>query len=234
MAAASTQAADAYMTVGEHIQEFRTRCIRLVIVSSLLFFASLTLAERILEAYVSGLGQVVVASSPTDVVSSVFYMAVLLTGVFALPLISYEAYMYVSPVIPKKILMQGGKLLMASLALSLTGLVVGYYITAATIDIMAQMGEGLGIINLWNVYSVIDFYVMSMLLFVVVFQIPLLMRFLNRSGLVAKKSFCSLRKYILFAALVLVAVISPQTDALSLIVTAIPIGGLYEVGIWMS
>lgn len=66
-----------------------------------------------------------------------------------------------------------------------------------------------------------------------VFQLPLVMVFLTKVGLVSPDRYRSWRKHAILANIVLAAVLSPP-DLLSMAVFALPLLLLYEIGLWCS
>jgi sec-independent protein translocase protein TatC len=65
----------------------------------------------------------------------------------------------------------------------------------------------------------------------VVFQLPLLMTFVSRAGLVAAATFPRLRGYFVIAAFVIAAVLTPGPDIFSQLAMGVPMVLLYEIGI---
>jgi sec-independent protein translocase protein TatC len=65
------------------------------------------------------------------------------------------------------------------------------------------------------------------------FELPILIYFLTKLGLVTAKSLRDFRKYTLIIVLILAAIITPP-DVISQIIVAIPIMILYEMSIWIA
>jgi Tat protein translocase TatC len=66
-----------------------------------------------------------------------------------------------------------------------------------------------------------------------VFQLPLVMVFLTKVGVVPSRSYRGWRKHAILATIVLAAVLSPP-DLMSMAVFALPMLILYEIGVWCS
>ena len=66
-----------------------------------------------------------------------------------------------------------------------------------------------------------------------VFQLPLIMVFLSKIGMVTPDRYRQWRKHAILANVVLAAVLSPP-DLLSMAVFALPLLVLYEIGLWCS
>jgi sec-independent protein translocase protein TatC len=66
------------------------------------------------------------------------------------------------------------------------------------------------------------------------FQLPILIFFLARLGIVTDKQLSRNRKYAVLLIFVVAAVLTPSPDALSQVLMAIPLIFLYEVSIFVA
>ena len=66
------------------------------------------------------------------------------------------------------------------------------------------------------------------------FELPLLIWLLSRSGIVNKKALTKYRRHAIVALMVLAAIITPTGDPFTLMVVFIPLYALYELGILMA
>jgi len=85
-----------------------------------------------------------------------------------------------------------------------------------------------------SVGSYIDFCLKFILAFGAVFELPLVMIFLTRFGIVKPKTLSKNRKYAVLAAFLVGAMLTPTPDAFNQTLMAVPIIILYEVGILLS
>ncbi len=85
-----------------------------------------------------------------------------------------------------------------------------------------------------SVGSYIDFCLKFILAFGVIFELPLVIIFLTRFGIVTPSTLARNRKYAILAAFILAAVLTPTPDAFNQTLMALPIILLYEVGILLS
>lgn len=85
-----------------------------------------------------------------------------------------------------------------------------------------------------SVGSYIDFCLKFILAFGVVFELPLVIIFLTKFGLVTPKTLARHRKYALLFSFVAAAVLTPTPDAFNQTLMAVPIILLYEFGIILS
>ena len=68
----------------------------------------------------------------------------------------------------------------------------------------------------------------------IVFELPVVMFFLARIGLVSPDALARNRRYALVVAIVLGAIITPTFDPINQMIVAAPIFALYEVSIWVA
>jgi sec-independent protein translocase protein TatC len=85
-----------------------------------------------------------------------------------------------------------------------------------------------------SVGSYIDFCSKFILAFGAIFELPLVIIFLTRFGIVTPSTLARNRKYAVLAAFILAAVLTPTPDAFNQTLMAVPIILLYEVGILLS
>jgi sec-independent protein translocase protein TatC len=85
-----------------------------------------------------------------------------------------------------------------------------------------------------SVGSYIDFCLKFILAFGAIFELPLLIIFLTRFGIVTPTALARNRKYAILAAFIIAAVLTPTPDAFNQTLMAVPIILLYEVGILLS
>jgi sec-independent protein translocase protein TatC len=67
----------------------------------------------------------------------------------------------------------------------------------------------------------------------VVFELPVVCAILGKFGIISAKLMSTYRRHAIVAILAASAVITPTTDAFTLLVVALPIWLLYELSIWI-
>jgi sec-independent protein translocase protein TatC len=87
--------------------------------------------------------------------------------------------------------------------------------------------------NTWSFGAYVDFMVRLILAFGLVFELPLIIYFLVRLGIVTPEFLRSKRRYAIVLFLVLAAVISPP-DIFTMVVLAVPLTILYELSILIA
>ena len=114
------------------------------------------------------------------------------------------------------------------------GVLFGYYIvTPLSINFLGNYSVSSEISNEFDISSYISIIRSSSLASGLVFELPIIIYFLTKVGLVTPQIMRKYRKFALVIVLVLSAIITPP-DLASQIIVAIPILVLYQVSIYIS
>ena len=89
------------------------------------------------------------------------------------------------------------------------------------------------IVNQWTISSYVDTLIPLILGTGLAFQLPLVMFFLSKIGIVTPAWLRSVRKYAIVIIVIVAGIITPP-DVISQIVVSLPLLILYEVSIWLS
>lgn len=85
-----------------------------------------------------------------------------------------------------------------------------------------------------SVEKYVDFCLKFILSFGAIFELPVILVFLTRMGIVTNEFLAKNRKYAVLVAFIVAAVLTPTPDAFNQTLMAVPIIILYEAGIWAS
>lgn len=85
-----------------------------------------------------------------------------------------------------------------------------------------------------SIEKYIDFCLKLILAFGAVFELPLVILFLTRFGIVSPKTLAKHRKYAILFSFIAAAMLTPTPDAFNQVLMAVPIIILYEIGILLS
>lgn len=154
--------------------------------------------------------------------------------IISFPYVLYQLWSFISPGLkPNERKSSRGFIVIASLLFFL-GVLFGYYIvTPLSINFLANYQISDQISNEFDISSVIAIVRSSAIASGFVFELPILIYFLTKVGLVTPQFLRKYRKFALIIVLVLSAVITPP-DIASQVIVAIPILLLYQVSIYIS
>jgi sec-independent protein translocase protein TatC len=157
-------------------------------------------------------------------------VAVIAGLIISFPYVLWELWRFIRPgLYPKEQKAASGMVLICS-ALFLTGVLFGYYIMAP-FSINFLIGYKLpGVENTPTLNSYLNYMIMFTLPMGVVFELPIIVYFLAKIGLMTAGDMRSYRRHAVVAILLIAAIITPP-DVVSQMMVATPLYFLYEVSI---
>ncbi len=114
------------------------------------------------------------------------------------------------------------------------GVMFGYFIlTPISINFLANYQIDPSILNEFDIISYVSTITTLVLASGMLFQLPMVIYFLTKAGIVDKQILKSYRKHAIVIILIFGAMLTPP-DPFSQIVMALPLVGLYEISILIS
>lgn len=166
--------------------------------------------------------------------SAAIWTAIWTGFVVAFPYILFEIWKFISPGLYENERKNSRGFIIVSSLLFFLGVLFGYYvISPLSINFLATFTVGDQVKNEFDISSYIGLVRMSALSAGVIFELPIVIFFLTKIGLVTPQLLRKYRKYSLVVVLLLAAVITPP-DISTQIIVAIPILILYEASILIS
>ena len=163
------------------------------------------------------------------------YFNILLIGGFilAFPYVFHQFWRFTKPALTPKELKNTRGVIFWVYVLFFLGVLFGYFVIAPyTINFFANFSIDDNIENRWTIASYFNTIIPLILGSGLAFQLPLVMYFLAKVGVVSAKYLRRVRKYALLIMLILAGIITPP-DMLSQIVCTIPLMLLYEISIML-
>jgi Tat protein translocase TatC len=227
------------LPISEHLEELRSRIINSIIVVVVLFFICWFYKLKILDIIKKphsitmeslGLSQSLQVLSYQEGFYSYIKLC-LMTAVFlAYPVILYQIWKFVEAGLYKKERRYVRIFAPISFIAFIIGVLFGYYflIPFGLQFLIKILGGGIQPIITMSQY--ISLVTMLTLALGIVFQLPLVMLFISRIGMLKAEDFIKWRMYAILAIFILAAVITPP-DPFTQVMTALPMIILYEIGI---
>ncbi len=233
--------AEGESTLREHLNELRRRLIITAVATVVATVVAFVFHERILEfllvpAEDFGMepGTKPIFTDVTEMIGVTMKASLMGGVVLALPMVLYQVVMFVAPGLTGRekgylyIFLPGTLLAFAG------GVMFGYYILLPpALRFLFTFGSDIAtpMIRIGNYMSVVT----SLLFWMgIIFELPLVMFFLARLGVVSSQWLAKYRRYFLVVAFLLGAAITPTVDPVNQTLVAVPIVVLYEVGIWLA
>lgn len=154
--------------------------------------------------------------------------------IIAFPYIIYQLWSFISPGLLENERKSSRGFIVVSSLLFFLGVLFGYYvITPLSINFLGTYSVSSEITNQFDISSYISLVRSSSIAAGLVFELPIIIYFLTKVGVVTPQILKKYRKYALVGVLIISAVITPP-DVASQVIVAIPILILYQVSIYIS
>ncbi len=112
---------------------------------------------------------------------------------------------------------------------------INYYDSAGRVRSVASGGSGRSLVAPWfNLADYLQFILSMMLVSGLAFQMPLVILFLAATGIVEADAMARQRRLVILVIVIVAAVMSPTTDAISLCLLSLPMLGLFEFGLVLA
>lgn len=160
------------------------------------------------------------------------FVAGLVTG---FPYIVWELWRFVKPALHQKERRYARGIVFYTSFLFLTGIAFGYYIiTPMTVNFLGSYQVSAEVQNMISLDSFISTVSTMTLITGIVFELPIVVYFLTKIGMLTPGFMREYRRHAVVVILILAAVITPTSDATTLLMVAIPLYILYEISIFVS
>jgi len=158
----------------------------------------------------------------------------LLAGVIlSLPMIFYQSWKFIEPaLLPREQRWAIPLFCLAAAFFGLGLLFCNLVILPLVIHFFVSFGMDRELTPQLAVGTYIDFNVKFLLVFGCAFELPLILTLLARVGVVSSDLLARYRKHAVMVALILSAVVTPDATLFTMLLMAVPLIILYEMGIW--
>lgn len=178
-------------------------------------------------------GVQLVATAPFQLIDLAMSTGMALACIVAVPYAVYQLYVFLRPGLTSRerrivLLHVPGAVVLFALGF-VYGAAVLYYAMGA----LAELNASIGVLNYWDIGRSLSQLGMTAAMLGLVFQLPLVLSVLVRTGLVSVGFLRSHRRHAAVATLILVSLL-PPTDGVSLLVMSAPLVVLYEATIYFN
>lgn len=212
------------MTFVDHLSELRSRLIKSAIAVVIGMAVSAWYIDDIV-AFVTSPAGTLYVMRPAEAFLIYMKLALWSGAVLASPILFYQFWAFLLPAFTtheKKIL---ALFVPASVLLFLGGLAFSFAVVLPQSLHFLMTFTTAEVQPLWSLEGYLDF---AILIFGVIFNMPLLLVALAKMGLVSSEQLKQVRKYVIVLSFIVAAIITPTTDMVSQSLLAVPIIVLYE------
>ena len=162
------------------------------------------------------------------------WSSLILGIIVSFPYLLWEIWRFVSPGLTKKEVNKSRGFIFTASLLFFIGLTFSFYVIAPiSVHFLYNYQISESIVNSFTLQSHIGLITNMLLGVSILFELPVLIFFLTKIGLITPEFLKKYRKHALVVVLILAAIITPP-DIASQVIVAIPILILYEIGIKVS
>lgn len=220
-----------------HLEELRRRifiCLGFSLIVGILIFARGHILMAIVTHPANGIIPEFIFTTPSEAFLAYLKVVLLSTLIICFPVILYELWAFLAPALDLGIRRWISLWFLMALACFFGGVAFGYFMALpAALKFLISFGEGLAR-PMISLAQYVGFFATIVLLSGVVFEIPTVIGILTVLGIVNARMLRAGRRYAILGIFVLAAVITPTQDVVNMLVFAVPMIGLYEIGILFS
>lgn len=225
------------LTIIEHIDELRKRLIVIVGFFLVAVLGSFFLAKPLIQfLQVDGEAENITlnAFNVVDPIMIYFKVIIFIAVILISPLIMYQLWAFISPGLHERERQVTLSYIPFSFLLSIGGIVFSYMVLLPYVmRFMMNLSVDLGIVQTIGINEYFNFLFQLTIPFAIVFQLPVVLLFLTRLGILNPVLLVKFRKYAYFGLFVIAAFITPP-DLFSHLFVTVPLFALYEISIVIS
>lgn len=233
------------MSFLEHLEELRTRILNMLWGLVIAFLACFWFKDKLWlivsgPAYVAltrlGYPPELVQINPMDTFTVVWMKVPLLLSLFvASPWILYQVWGFIAPGLYKKEKRMAAPFILTSAGLFMLGGLFAYFVAFRFgLEFLLGVGKDINIKPQISIVDYSDLFFNVILGVSLVFEMPVVIFFLAMLRIVSAKFLLEHSRYAILGITILAAFITPTPDAFNMMLFALPMVGLYFVGVFAA
>ncbi|MDE0018086.1 twin-arginine translocase subunit TatC [Candidatus Poribacteria bacterium] len=180
----------------------------------------------------SGIDAILMKVGPLEGIMAFLKLGVTAGILLALPIIIYQVWAFIFPALNREEKRFAVPLFLIIVAFFTIGAVFAYFIVVPVVlQFSAQLFPEMP--NMWDLENYISLVTKLILGFGIAFELPIVMAFLSRIGVINARGFREKQNYALLGICVMSALLTPA-DPWSMLLMAIPLFILYQLGIFFA
>jgi sec-independent protein translocase protein TatC len=223
------------LTIIEHLEELRTRLIIAVLALLVATTLSFVFTGKLLEILLIPSGGIKpVFLKPTEMFITYFKVALIGGVALSMPVIVYQVIQFIVPGLKANEKRYMFFVVPGATFLFLLGITFGYLVLLPfALKYLLTFGGDIASAFI-SIGEYVSFVVTLLLWMGVAFELPMIIVFLAKLGVVSQKQLRGYWKYALVGAFVIAAIITPTPDPFNQSLVAVPLYLLYEVGVLVA
>ncbi len=222
------------MSLAEHLEELRIRIIYSVVTILVALVAAFFVVDWVFKRIATQAnvenGEVITLS-PTEGFVTWFKVLLYIAIAFSMPMLVFQVIRYIAPGLTRREKRAVYLALPVVSMLFIAGMAFAFFVAIPrALDFLSGFKSGLFD---WDprASELVTFYLRLMLGIGIAFELPALMFILGKIGLFNHQQLGRARKFAFIGVLIAAAIITPTPDPVNMMIIAVPIYFLYELGI---
>jgi sec-independent protein translocase protein TatC len=232
---------DGRMTLMEHLTELRDRLIKIVLAIAVGMVISFALYDPIFDLLIEPYQQVadpdrsladgaLIAGDPLEGFTVRMRLALYGGLAIAMPVILWQLWRFITPGLYAHEKRYAVPFLASALSLFVLGAGLAYFTLPRALEFLQTIG-GDNLVTGYQPGKYFQLITYMMLAFGIGFEFPIVLIFLQLVGVLSVAALRSARRYAIVGITVLVAVITPSGDPISMLMLSVPMVVFYELSI---
>ncbi len=225
------------MSLMEHLEELRKRIIQSAIgLAAGMAIAGVFYRQLVgfLQEPLTKIGKKLVMTHPMDAINLDLQVALLAGAILASPFILYQVWLFIAPGLYQRERRFVVPFMAATIALFLTGAAFGYFFVLPGAMEILIVKFGHDFTPMITIEEYTGFFLSIILGLGISFEMPILIFFLAMFGIVSPKFLLKNIRYAILAVFLVAAFICPSPDPWTMCLYALPLLGLYLIGIFVA
>jgi sec-independent protein translocase protein TatC len=215
-----------------HLATIKRRLLVIVATITVAFVFTFAFASALIEWLKRPFPDDLLFYAPTEALFASVKVSLLAGIVLSLPVILYQFWKFIEPALLPREQRWAIPLFCLGAALFALGLTFcNLVILPLVVRFFVEFGMDRALTPQLAVGTYVDFNVQFLLTFGFAFELPLVLTLLSRIGVVSPGTLARYRKHAMMAAVIASAIITPDATLFTMLLMAVPLMVLYEVGI---
>ncbi len=168
-------------------------------------------------------------------ITLLFQYSLIIGLVLAFPYIIFELWRFVAPALNETQQKKTSLIILACSFFFFVGVAFCYFVIIPfSVNFAVNFTISPKIKNSFTIDNYIDFFTVMLLAIGAVFELPMIVYFLSRFGILGAKAMRGVRRYAIVVILILAGIITPSPDIFTQCLVAVPIYILYELSIFIA
>jgi sec-independent protein translocase protein TatC len=223
------------MPITEHLRELRNRLLismaTVGAIAVVLFWPSQFVIRAMMRHYFGGLQ--LHAFGPADVIFTELKFSVVGGIVVGLPVLLTQLWLFVVPAVHPRTRRMVYSFVVPSVLLAALGLAFAHFVVIPrVIAALLRITDAVATPT-FGVASTLNFVIVLLALFAIIFQTPIILIGLARLGIVSASSLMHYRRHAIFGFFIAGGLAAPDGNPITMALLAVPMYVLYELSIWV-